>query len=149
MASTWGQHLKISLFGESHGNAIGCVLDHLPPGEPVDPEVIAYHNRRRQPGRAAWATTRQEADEVEILSGVFSGKTTGTPLALLIRNRGQRSADYEQLQRTPRPGHGDMTGYVRYAGSNDPRGGGHFSGRITAPLVAAGSIAEDSGAPRY
>lgn len=143
MPSTWGQSIKVSIFGESHGEAVGCVIDNLPPGEDVDLESIKKQNRRRRPGQAAWATPRDEKDEAQILSGVYNGKTSGTPLAAIIWNHDQHSKDYTILKNKPRPGHADLTSLMRYNGANDPRGSGHFSGRITAPLVTAGTICKD------
>ncbi len=143
MPSTWGHSIKVSIFGESHGEAVGCVIDNLPPGEAVDMESIKKQNRRRRPGQAAWATPRDEKDEAQILSGVFKGRTSGTPLAAVIWNHDQHSKDYERLPSTPRPGHADLTSLMRYNGAHDPRGSGHFSGRITAPLVTAGTICKD------
>ena len=140
MSSTWGQHLKISIFGESHGPGVGVVLDGLPSGHLLDLEAIRQFALRRAPGRAPWSTPRKEADEAEILSGVFEGRTTGTPLAALIRNTDTRSEDYRDLLARPRPGHADLTGSARYQGYQDPRGSGHFSGRLTAPLVFAGAL---------
>ncbi|HHX36599.1 MAG TPA: chorismate synthase, partial [Clostridiaceae bacterium] len=141
MGSTWGQTLKISIFGESHGPGIGVVLDGLPAGQSVDLAELQDFMDRRAPGRTPWSTTRREGDRPQILSGLYRGKTTGTPLAVVIRNDDTRSRDYSELIERPRPGHGDLTGIMRYDGANDPRGGGHFSGRLTAPLVAAGGIA--------
>ena len=152
---SYGHVLHLSLFGESHGPAIGCVLDAPPPGFTLDLEALRRHMARRAPGQAGpWSTTRKEADAFEILSGFYQEKTTGTPLAAVIRNtntRSQdyanlarpntRSQDYANLARLPRPGHADLTGRIRYKGANDPNGGGHFSGRITAPLTFAGGIA--------
>ena len=140
MSSMWGDNIKISLFGESHGQGIGVVIDGLPPGFELDMAKIAAHTKRRTPGDFAWSTRRKEADEPEILSGFFNGKTCGTPLAAVIRNTDTRSIDYSDLIAKPRPGHADITGRIRYKGANDPRGGGHFSGRITAPLTFAGAI---------
>ena len=140
MGSCWGQHLKISLFGESHGPGIGVVIDGLPSGHELDLAAIRRFALRRAPGRTPWSTPRQEADEAEILSGVFEGRVTGTPLAALIRNTDTRSADYRELQMKPRPGHADLTAMARYGGFQDPRGGGHFSGRLTAPLTFAGAV---------
>lgn len=142
MGSTWGNHLKISLFGESHGPGIGVVIDGLPSGCPIDPDALQAFMDRRAPGRAPWSTPRQETDQAEILSGFYAGKTTGTPLAALIRNRDAHSADYSRHSRLPRPGHADLTGMMRYQGAGDPRGGGHFSGRLTAPLTFAGAVAD-------
>ena len=142
MTSSFGTTLRLTLFGESHGPAVGCVLDAPPPGLPVDETALARHMARRAPGRGgAWSTARKEADAPEILSGVFEGRTTGTPLAALVRNADTRSADYAALARTPRPGHADLTGRLRYEGANDPRGGGHFSARVTAALCFAGALA--------
>lgn len=140
MSSMWGNNIRISLFGESHGPAIGVVIDGLPSGFELDLAAIAAHMRRRAPGNFPWSTTRKESDEAEILSGMFNGKTCGTPLAAIIRNTNTRSGDYTRFGTTPRPGHADLTGYLRYNGANDPRGGGHFSGRITAPLTFAGAV---------
>ena len=140
MSSIWGHNLKISLFGESHGPAIGVTLDGLPPGEEIDFEKIKTHLARRAPGNHISDTPRREPDEVEILSGVYNNKTTGTPLAAIIRNRDVRSGDYAELVARPRPGHADITGALRYNHFNDPRGGGHFSGRLTAPLTFAGGV---------
>ncbi len=140
MSSMWGDKIRISLFGESHGPAIGVVIDGLPSGFELDLEQIATHMQRRAPGNFPWSTTRKESDEAEVLSGMFNGKTCGTPLAAIIRNTNTRSGDYARFGTTPRPGHADLTGSLRYNGANDPRGGGHFSGRITAPLTFAGAV---------
>ena len=140
MSSTIGNKVKLSVFGESHGEAIGCVLDGLPAGERLDREEILLQMARRAPGNDKTATTRQESDTPEILSGLLEDVTTGAPLAMMIRNTNQRSGDYGNLSRLPRPGHADYTGFVRYDGYNDVRGGGHFSGRLTAPLVFAGAV---------
>lgn len=145
MTSSFGNILHLSLFGESHGPAVGCVIDSPPPGLEIDMEALARHMARRAPGqRGPWSTSRKEADAPEILSGVFGGRTTGTPLAVLIRNTNVRSADYASLEATPRPGHGDLTGRIRYGGCNDPRGGGHFSARVTAALCFAGGVAKQA-----
>jgi len=142
MTSSYGTTLRLTLFGESHGPAVGCVLDAPPPGLPVDLDAAARHMARRAPGQAGpWSTARREADLPEILSGLFEGRTTGTPLAAIVRNADTRSSDYAALLRAPRPGHGDLTGRIRYAGANDPRGGGHFSARVTAALAFAGALA--------
>lgn len=140
MSSMWGRNIRISVFGESHGAGIGVVLDGFPAGLELDMERIASEMGRRRPGAAAHSTTRSEADQVEILSGVFAGRTTGAPLCGIIRNTDTKSGDYADLAKLPRPGHADYTGQVRYHGFNDPRGGGHFSGRLTAPIVFAGEI---------
>lgn len=141
MSGSWGRNLRISIFGESHGAAIGAVIDGLPSGVQLDIEQIRHHMKRRAPGRNSLSTQRAEGDEFEILSGYFEGRTTGTPLAISIRNSDKRSADYERTRAILRPGHADYSGMVRYGGFNDYRGGGHFSGRITAPVVFAGSVA--------
>ncbi len=140
MSSMWGNKIRISLFGESHGPALGVVVDGLPSGFEIDMEQIASHMRRRAPGNYAWSTPRQEGDRVEVLSGMYNGKTCGTPLAAIIRNTNTRASDYTRFLTKPRPGHTDFTGRLRYSGANDPRGGGHFSGRVTAPLAFAGAI---------
>lgn len=139
MKNTIGNALTVTLFGESHGEAIGAVLDGLAPGIAVDMEYIRARLLQRRPYGAA-ATKRREHDEVEIISGVFNGRTSGTPLTLLIRNCDTKSEHYDQLRRLPRPAHADLTAYYKYGGYQDYRGGGHFSGRITAALVAAGAI---------
>ena len=140
MSSTIGNRIKLSVFGESHGEAIGCVLDGLPAGEKLDREEILLQMARRAPGNDKTATTRKESDTPEILSGLLDDVTTGAPLAMMIHNTNQRSGDYGNLSHLPRPGHADYTGFLRYNGYNDIRGGGHFSGRLTAPLVFAGTV---------
>lgn len=140
MSGMWGNKIKISIFGESHGNAIGINIDGLPSGLELDLQDIAYEMRRRAPGKSPLSTARSEDDIPEILSGYFNGKTTGTPLCAIIRNTNTRSKDYSLLKDVMRPGHADYSGNIRYNGFNDYRGGGHFSGRITAPLVFAGAI---------
>lgn len=142
MSSMWGNKIRFSIFGESHGNAIGGVIDGLPPGMELDLEYIQQQMDRRRPGQDRFSTKRKEPDQAEILSGYFNGKTTGTPLAFMIRNKDNRSKDYSLLKSRMRPGHADWTGHLRYEGFNDYRGGGHFSGRITAPLVFYGAIAK-------
>ena len=134
--------MNYTIFGESHGPAIGVVLEGVPSGLVVDMDFIRAELQRRAPGQNALSTARREADEPEILSGVFEGRTTGTPLCAVIRNTDTRSRDYEKMKRLPRPGHADYAGHVRYEGCNDYRGGGHFSGRLTAPLVFAGALAK-------
>lgn len=140
MKNTFGSSVAITLFGESHGAAIGAVLDGMAPGVPVDEDYIRAQMALRQ-SVAALSTARREADEVKILSGVYEGKTTGTPITLMIENKQARSADYACAAALARPGHADYTARVKYHGYADPNGGGHFSGRITAGLVAAGAIA--------
>lgn len=134
--------MKHIIFGESHGPAIGVVLEHVPSGIVVDMYFIRAEMARRAPGKSPMSTARREADEPHILSGVFEGKTTGTPLCAVIENTDTRSKDYAKLEDLPRPGHADYSGHVRYEGCNDYRGGGHFSGRLTAPLVFAGALAK-------
>lgn len=134
--------MKYTIFGESHGPAIGVTLTGVPSGVELDLDFIRAELARRRPGQDALSTARSEADEPEILSGVFEGKTTGTPLCAIIRNGDTRSKDYSKLRVCPRPSHGDFAGSIRYEGCNDYRGGGHFSGRLTAPLVFAGALAK-------
>ena len=134
--------MEYTIFGESHGPAIGVTLTGIPAGLELDLGSLQFELARRATGKNKLSTARKEADQVEILSGLFEGKTTGTPMALVIRNTDQHSKDYSQLKVLPRPSHGDYSGSVRYHGCNDYRGGGHFSGRLTAPLVAAGAIAK-------
>ena len=140
--------MKHMIFGESHGPAIGVTLSGVPAGIELDMEEISFEMGRRAPGKSQLSTARKEKDEPRILSGVFQGKTTGTPLCAVIQNTDQHSGDYEKLRNLPRPGHGDYPGYVRYEGCNDYRGGGHFSGRLTAPLVFAGAVAKQILAPK-
>ena len=140
MSSTWGNNIKISIFGESHGVGIGIVIDGLPAGEKLDLEELQFQMSRRAPGNDNTATPRKEQDLPEICSGILSGTTTGAPLCAVIENANMRPVDYEKLSRLPRPGHADYTGAVRYDGFNDVRGGGHFSGRLTAPLTFAGAV---------
>lgn len=140
MSSSFNGGIKVSLFGESHGKGIGVVLDDLPAGEPLDLEKIGDFMARRAPKKDGTSTTRSEKDIPEILSGLYEGKTTGTPLAAVIFNQDQHSGDYGNISHIARPAHADYTGFLRYNGANDPRGGGHFSGRITAPLCFAGAV---------
>lgn len=142
MSSTFGKNIKVSIFGESHGEAIGCVIDGLPHGVELDMEQIKKEMKRRAPGQDKSATPRREADEPKILSGVLNGKTTGAPLAMMIENTNTRSGDYSNVMTVPRPSHSDYPAYIKYGGDNDIRGGGHFSGRLTAPLVFAGAVAK-------
>lgn len=130
------------IFGESHGSAIGVVMEGLPSGIEVDMEFILSEMARRAPGKTIYTTARKEADIPQILSGVFEGYTTGAPLCAIIENTDKRSGDYANLKDHPRPGHADYAGGLRYGGFNDYRGGGHFSGRLTAPLVFAGAVAK-------
>ena len=140
MANVFGNLLKISIFGESHSDAIGIVIDGLPAGMQLDTDAVSKEMERRAPGRNSFSTPRKEGDCPHIVSGFFEGKTTGTPLCAFIENTNTRSGDY-----TPellRPSHADFTAYMRYHGFSDYRGGGHFSGRLTAPIVFAGAIAK-------
>ena len=139
MKNTIGNSLTVTLFGESHGKAIGAVLDGMPSGIKVDEEYIASQLTRRRP-KDALSTPRQEKDEFSILSGVFEGRTTGTPICITIPNADTHSSDYGEMQYKMRPSHADYTANCRYNGFQDYRGGGHFSGRITAALVAAGAL---------
>ncbi len=133
--------MRYTIFGESHGPAIGVVLSGVPAGLALDLDAVGRELSRRAPGRDELSTARREADEPEILSGLFEGRTTGAPLCAVIRNTDARSADYSRTKDLARPGHADYAARVRYGGFNDYRGGGHFSGRLTAPLVFAGAVA--------
>ena len=139
--STFGHLLQITNFGESHGPAIGCVIDGCPPGLALAESDLQPDLDRRKPGTSRHVTQRRESDRVEILSGIYQGSTTGTPIALLIRNEDAKSRDYAELSDTFRPGHADYT-YWRKYGVRDPRGGGRSSARLTAPMVAAGAVAK-------
>ncbi len=139
MKNTFGQHIAVTLFGESHGAAIGAVIDGLCPGLPIDEDTIRHMLALRRPGGAI-STARQEKDAFEIISGAVNGVTTGTPLTILIRNEDTKSGDYAMMQTVMRPAHADYPAQCKYHGYQDTRGGGHFSGRITAPLVAVGAI---------
>lgn len=141
MKNTFGNSLHITLCGESHGEALSVVLDGLRPGISVDSAYIASRLALRRPSGSI-STPRCEQDEFKIISGVFEGKTTGTPLCIVIPNTAKRSSDYDETRYLPRPGHADYTAYLKYGGYQDYRGGGHFSGRVTAALVAAGAIAQ-------
>ncbi|HOA20092.1 MAG TPA: chorismate synthase [Sedimentibacter sp.] len=140
MSSMIGNKLKISIFGESHGEAIGVVIDGLPSGYAINLDYINQQMNRRLPGKSNLSTERKEEDEYKILSGFLEGKTTGTPLSAIIYNKDKKSEDYSDRFKL-RPGHSDYTGYIKYSSYNDYRGGGHFSGRLTAPLLFAGAIA--------
>ncbi len=140
MSSTYGEKIKISVFGESHGNGIGVVIDGLSAGAEIDMDGVLAQMKRRAPGRDKTATPRKESDLPEVLSGMLGSTLTGAPLCAVIRNTNTKSGDYSNLLECPRPGHSDYTAFIKYGGANDIRGGGHFSGRITAPLVFAGSI---------
>ena len=140
MSSTYGENLKLSIFGQSHGAAIGMTLDGIPAGLPVDAEKLQEFLNRRAPGQADWSTPRKEEDAPEILSGIVDGFTCGAPIAAIIRNTNTRSGDYGNLKDCPRPGHADYTAQIKYGGYQDAAGGGHFSGRLTAPLCIAGGM---------
>lgn len=140
MSSAWGEKVKISIFGESHGIAIGVVIDGLPAGEPIDMDAVLEQMRRRAPGQDKSATPRKESDFPRVVSGLLNHTTTGAPLCAVIENTNTRSQDYGNLLDVPRPGHSDYPAYLLYHGCNDIRGGGHFSGRLTAPLVFAGAV---------
>lgn len=140
MSSSYGENLKLTIFGQSHSPAIGVTVEGIPAGEMIDSEELARFLSRRAPGKNAWSTPRREADAPEFLSGIVDGVTCGAPLTAIIRNTNTRSQDYAALKVTPRPGHADYTAEVKYAGHQDYAGGGHFSGRLTAPLCIAGGI---------
>ncbi len=140
MSSVWNNKISISIFGESHGPAIGVVIDNLPCGEQIDMDELMRFMARRAPKKDKTSTSRREKDMPQIMSGIFNNKTTGTPLCALISNDDTRSKDYSNVSTLARPGHADYTGAVRYKGFNDFRGGGHFSGRLTAPLCFAGAV---------
>jgi len=142
MSSVFGNRIKMTIFGESHGLAIGLVIDGLPAGLELDLESINLEMARRAPGHSELSTARKEKDTYIIESGMFSGKTTGMPLCALIPNEDQHSNDYSILKNVMRPGHGDYSGWIKYKGFNDYRGGGSFSGRLTAPLVFMGAVAK-------
>ncbi|MBR5666630.1 MAG: chorismate synthase [Lachnospiraceae bacterium] len=140
MSEVYGENIQISIFGQSHAPAIGVTIEGLPAGEAVDLDELKAFLARRAPGNNAWSTPRKEADEPEIQCGLANGKTCGAPLTAIIRNQNVRPGDYANLRTVPRPGHADYTAYVKYDGSADMSGGGHFSGRLTAPLCIAGGI---------
>ena len=135
-----GKHIQVSVFGQSHSKAIGAVIDGLPAGVKIDSEKVAAFMRRRAPGNTKYSTKRREADEPVVLSGLVDGVTCGAPLGFLIENTNTRSSDYDNLRAVPRPGHADYPSNVRYGGYQDVAGGGHFSGRLTAPLCFAGAV---------
>ena len=140
MKNTFGNSVSVTLFGESHGAEIGAVLDGIAPGITVDEKEIADLLSRRRP-QGKTGTARRESDAFRIVSGVFNGKTTGAPLCVLIPNENKHSSDYESWRGLARPAHADLTAFQKYHGFEDYRGGGHFSGRLTAPLVALGAVA--------
>jgi chorismate synthase len=139
--NSFGVIFRVSIFGESHGNGIGVVIDGCPPGLPISPEIFTADLSRRQSGSKG-TTARREPDNPEIISGVYKGFTTGTPITLLTRNSDRISSDYDEFKNVPRPGHADYISGIKYSGFSDPRGSGHFSGRITWGLVAAGVLAK-------
>lgn len=140
MSSSYGENLRITIFGQSHSPAIGVTMEGIPAGEQIDTSVLQAFLRRRAPGQNDWSTPRKEADEAEFLSGLVDGHTCGAPLTAIIRNTNTRSGDYAPFANTPRPGHADYTAWAKFSGAADPAGGGHFSGRLTAPLCIAGGI---------
>ena len=140
MSSTYGENLKLTIFGQSHGAAIGMTLDGIPAGLPVDFEELQVFLNRRAPGQNNWSTPRKEEDRPEFLAGVLDGFTCGAPIAAVIHNTNTRSGDYANLKDCPRPGHADYTAQIKYGGFQDAAGGGHFSGRLTAPLCIAGGL---------
>ena len=142
MSSEFGNILRVSVFGQSHGKAIGVVVDGLPAGEAIDLEELQRFLDRRRPGTGPLSTARKETDVPEFLSGLEGGKTCGAPLCAVIKNADQHSKDYGELADKPRPGHADFTAWAKWGGHADMRGGGHFSGRLTAPLCVAGGIAK-------
>ena len=141
MSSEFGKILRVSVFGQSHGKAIGVVVDGLPAGEAIDLDALNAFLDRRRPGRSPLSTARKELDTPVFLAGLEDGKTCGAPLCAVIENADQRSKDYSELQDKPRPGHADFTAWAKWGRNADMRGGGHFSGRLTAPLCIAGGIA--------
>lgn len=140
MSSTYGERIKLSIFGQSHGPAIGMTLDGVPAGLPVDMEALQIFLARRAPGQNQFSTPRKEADRPQFLSGIVDGFTCGAPIAAMIENTNTRSSDYSSLKDCPRPGHADYTAQLKYKGFQDVAGGGHFSGRLTAPLCIAGGL---------
>lgn len=144
MSSVFHGAITVSIFGQSHAPGIGVVVDGLPAGEKIDLDELQAFLTRRAPGTGSWSTPRKEADAPEILSGLADGVTCGAPLAAVIRNTNTRSKDYSNLRDVPRPGHADFTAQLKYGGWQDVAGGGHFSGRLTAPLCIAGGSASRS-----
>ena len=140
MSSTYGENLKLTIFGQSHGAAIGMTLDGIPAGLPVNFDELQAFLNRRAPGQNNWSTPRKEGDHPEFLAGILDGFTCGAPIAAVIHNTNTRSGDYANLKDCPRPGHADYTAQMKYGGFQDAAGGGHFSGRLTAPLCIAGGL---------
>lgn len=153
MSSTYGDCLKLSIFGQSHGKGIGMILDGIPAGLPVDFERLQGFMNRRAPGQNPWSTPRREEDRPEFLAGICDGFTCGAPIAAVIANSNTRKSDYDSLKDCPRPGHADYTAQIKYGGFQDASGGGHFSGRLTAPMCIAGGLCrqwlEESGIRIY
>lgn len=149
MGSVFGKNLKLSIFGESHGAGVGAVIDGFPSGILVDEVAIRRELDRRRPGQNTWSTPRSESDLPQVVSGIYKGYSTGTPIAVIFKNQDTRSGDYENIEVHDRPSHGDYTGRIKYKGFNDPRGGGHFSGRLTTGMVYAGSLAKQVLAGQY
>ncbi|MCM1988400.1 chorismate synthase [Oceanirhabdus seepicola] len=143
MSGSWGKNYRITIYGESHGPGVGIVIDGLPGGIEFPYEFINKELYRRKPGKNKYTTGRQEEDDFKVLSGIFEGYTTGTPINLFIENQDKRSRDYSEIKSKMRPGHADYSGYEKYFGYNDYRGGGHFSGRLTAAIVMAGAFARN------
>lgn len=141
MASSFGELLKVSVWGESHGNSIGVLIDGVPSGYSIDIQKLQEYCDRRRSNGEVYATPRKESDIIELQSGIFEGYTTGSPIVFLVKNLSQISGDYKELADIPRPSHADYPAHVKYNDFNDIRGGGHFSGRLTLPLVIAGGIA--------
>jgi len=140
MSSSYGENIRLTIFGQSHSSRIGMTLEGLPSGEIIDFDALAAFMRRRAPGRNEYSTPRRESDEPEFISGLVGSVTCGAPITAVIRNSDVRSGDYELIRTVPRPGHADYTAFVKYGPSRDYAGGGHFSGRLTAPLCIAGGI---------
>ena len=140
MSSTYGENLKMTIFGQSHGKAIGVTLDGIPAGLPIDLDKLQDFLNRRAPGQNDWSTPRKEEDRPDFLAGIVDGYTCGAPIAAMILNSNTRSGDYADLKDHPRPGHADYTAQIKYGGYQDAAGGGHFSGRLTAPLCIAGGL---------
>ena len=140
MSSSYGKWVRISIFGQSHSEAIGVTIDGLPAGIPINMEELQRFMNRRAPGQSRYSTPRKEADKPELISGLVGSTTCGAPLTALIQNTNTKSGDYDNIRDIPRPGHADLTAHIKYGGYEDVRGGGHFSGRLTAPLCIAGGI---------
>jgi len=140
MSSEFGQHIKVTVFGQSHSDAVGAVIDGLPAGETIDSQKVQEFMNRRAPGKSEYTTRRNEPDEPVVLSGLLDGVTCGAPLCAIIENKDVRSKDYDKIRNIPRPSHSDYPAYIKYKGFTDVRGGGHFSGRLTAPLCFAGAV---------